>query len=349
MHKPPAHGGFFFFMDTLHNFEQTITKGGWNLKKQFLDAVQAKGGWANCHAHLDKSFYITRASLAESMRDMEVKWRSADEIKATDTQEQVEARISLGLDILIEQGASKTVSFVDGFSRIGTKAIDAARNVQKKYADNILFKTISQPIAGLTNDQTNLAAYEAVTEKVDIVGGLPSIDRPNDKKHLDIIFSLAKNQNKPLHIHTDQENNPHERDTEKVIEFTKKFGYQGRVVLVHAISISAQPKEYRTHIYKELADLGIAVVVCPSAALSMRQLDQYSAPVHNSIANVREMIEAGVLVGLGVDNIADYYLPFVDGDMWVETRMLMEATRFYDFDALVDIATVNGEKIINII
>ena len=78
----------------------------------------------------------------------------------------------------------------------------------------------------------------------------------------------------------------------------------------------------------------------------MRQLDQFLAPVHNSIANVPEMLEAGVLVGLGVDNIADFYEPFVDGDMWTELRLLQEACRYYDLDELVKIASTNGAKIL---
>ncbi|KKR84464.1 MAG: hypothetical protein UU30_C0001G0039 [Candidatus Nomurabacteria bacterium GW2011_GWA2_40_97] len=133
---------------------------------------------------------------------------------------------------------------------------------------------------------------------------------------------------------------------ELLIDAVKRHGYQGRTVAIHAISVSAQPKEYRMKIYKEMAELGIAVVVCPSAALSMRQLDQYNAPVHNSIANVPEMIEAGILVGLGVDNIADFYEPFVDGDMWTELRLLQEACRYYNLDELVKIASVNGAKIL---
>ena len=117
---------------------------------------------------------------------------------------------------------------------------------------------------------------------------------------------------------------------------------------VHAISTSAQPKQYRSELYKKMADVGMAVSVCPGAALGMRQLDQFQSPEHNSIANVPEMLEAGITVGLGVDNVYDYYQPFIDADMWVELRMLMEACRFYDFDKLVDIATVNGRKLLSI-
>ena len=41
---------------------------------------------------------------------------------------------------------------------------------------------------------------------------------------------------------------------------------------------------------------------------------------------------------LGVDNIADLFMPLVDGDMWVECRFLMEALRFYDLDSVSSIA-----------
>jgi cytosine/adenosine deaminase-related metal-dependent hydrolase len=179
-----------------------------------------------------------------------------------------------------------------------------------------------------------------------VAGGLPSKDRPNDEKHLDALFEIAKKLNKPVHVHIDQENNPNERDTEKLIAAVRRHGYQGRTVAIHAISVSAQPKEYRAKIYKEMAELGIAVVVCPSAVISMRQLDQFTAPVHNSIANVPEMLEAGVLVGLGVDNVSDFYVPFCDADMWIELRMLQEACRYYNFDELVKIASSNGAKIL---
>ena len=217
--------------------------------------------------------------------------------------------------------------------------------MKEKYKYHIKLLTITQPLGGLVKKEA-IDLYESITAKADIAGGLPSKDRPNELQHYEVLFSVAKNQKKPLHIHIDQENNPNERDTETLIEQTLKHGYEGRVTAIHSISTSAQPKTYRTEIYKKLADAGIAVVVCPSAALAMRQLDQFTAPVHNSIANVPEMLENGVLVGLGVDNVYDFYQPFVDGDMWTELRMLQEACRYYNFDDLVNIATMNGRRIL---
>ena len=315
------------------------------LKSQFLEAVAAKGGWVNCHAHFDKAYYITKEGLDKTMVDMEEKWNMSDDIKRNSTQEEVETRLRTAFDKLVDQGTQATMSFIDAYDAVGTKDMDAALKVREEYKDKLDIYYATQPLAGLI-DPAAVQLYEELTAKADYAGGLPSYDRPDDAKHYDALFSIAKNLNKPIHVHVDQENNPNERDAEKLIEYVKKYGYEGRVTMVHGISISAQPKEYRTTIYKELADLGIAVVVCASAALGMRQLDQYQAPVHNSIGNIPEMLEAGVVVGMGVDNVCDFYHPFVDADMWVEMRMIQEACRFYAFDPLVDIATTNGLNIL---
>ena len=317
----------------------------WDLKTQMLDAIKANGGFVNCHAHLDKAYYITREGLEKSNLTMEAKWNLSDDIKKSSTVEQIKERIRRGLDMLIAQGCTNASTFIDAYDAVGHKAIDAVNAVKEEYKGKINLLTITQPLGGLIDEKARIL-YEEITAKADIAGGLPSKDRPNDEKNLDILFGIAKKLNKPIHIHIDQENNPNERDSEKLIEAVRRHGYQGRVVAIHAISVSAQPKEYRMKIYKQFAEFGIAVVVCPSAALSMRQLDQFTAPVHNSIGNVPEMIEAGVLVGLGLDNICDFYEPFIDGDMWTELRILMEACRYYNFDELVKIASINGKKIL---
>jgi len=324
-----------------------MEKQKWNLKYELLEGVRANGGFISCHAHFDKAFYITKEGLDKSMVDMEAKWNMSDDIKRNSSQEDIEARIRMALDIMITQGMKKTATFVDAYEAVGHRAIDAALKVKEEYKNKIELVIATQPLGGLI-DQESRSLFEDINSKADIIGGLPSKDRPNIDQSFDYLFSIAKSLNKPLHVHIDQENNPNERDTEKLIQYTKKYGYEGRVVAIHLISVSARPKEYREKIYQEMADLGISAVICPSAALGMRQLDQFSAPVHNSIANVPEMLKAGVLVGIGLDNMCDFYQPFIDGDMWVETRMLMEACRYYDLEELVKIASYNGQKILSI-
>ena len=61
----------------------------------------------------------------------------------------------------------------------------------------------------------------------------------------------------------------------------------------------------------------------------------------NSIAPVKHLIDNGVKVGLGIDNISDLFMPLVDGDLWFESRLLMEASRIYDFKLISDIVTID--------
>ena len=313
-----------------------------------LAAIKTKGGFVNCHAHFDKAFYITKEGLETSMRlNMKEKWNLSDQIKRNSTQEQIAERLRIALNLMVEQGVKLTCSFVDAYEAVNHKAIDAALKVKEEYKDKTQLLIATQPLGGLVDPQAR-RLYEEITAKADIAGGLPSKDRPRDDENYDILFSIAKNLDKPLHVHIDQENDPNEKDTEKLIKATIKHGYQGRVVAVHAISVSCQPKKYRQEIFKQMADAGIAVIICPTEAVNMVQLDQYLAPIHNCIGNVPEMLEAGLTVGIGTDNVYDYYGPFNAGEMWFELHMLMEACRYYNFDELVKIATTNGQKILNI-
>ena len=64
-----------------------------------------------------------------------------------------------------------------------------------------------------------------------------------------------------------------------------------------------------------------------------------TAPLHNSIAPVPKLLDAGVPVYLGIDNVYDLFMPLVDGDLWFECRLLMEACRCYDLDRIARLAT----------
>jgi len=118
---------------------------------------------------------------------------------------------------------------------------------------------------------------------------------------------------------------------------------QGQVFAVHAISISAKEEREQDRIIAKIAEADLGVIICPSAALSMKQLPM-TGPLHNSIAPFPKLRAAGVRCYFGVDNIADLFMPMVDGDVWTECRMLMEACRFYDIDAVAEWACAKDAR-----
>jgi len=175
---------------------------------------------------------------------------------------------------------------------------------------------------------------------------LPSKDRGQEEKHLDIVMQTAKELGKMVEVHVDQENNPLQNETELLCLKTIEHGMQGRVYGIHSISVSAKDEEEQDRIVALIKKADVGIVICPSAALSMKMLPMQS-PLHNSIGPFLKLKNAGVRTYLGIDNIADLFMSVVDGCMWFEARLLMEACRHYDLEAVADWATQPPLHIVN--
>lgn len=329
------------FESKLFDYQSGAKTRAWDLKDKLIKEVEKRGGWVNNHSHFDKAYVINDANLALGDALMERKWKLFNFMKKGPaySDENLEERISRAIEMLIDQGVTLASSFIDVDSIIGLRALKIAIKVREKYKNKINIKYVLQPLEGLVYNDEAREVFIKACELTDIIGGLPSRDRPEPEKHLDIIFELAKKLNKPVHVHIDQENNPNEHDTELLCQKTIEHGLQGKVWAVHAISVSAQPEHYQDKIIALMKEAGVAVVICPRAALGMKQLGQFTAPLHNSIAPFKKMLDAGVPISFGVDNIADLFQPFVDGDMLTEMLVLMEAARFYDYKKIAEIAT----------
>jgi hypothetical protein len=306
----------------------------WNLRLRFLELVAQRGGFASHHAHFDKAYLINLENLRLSQVDMQKKWELYKSLKESYTREDLIERISRGLEAMIAQGAAYCRTMVDADSTVGLLPIEAAMEVKKRYFDQIVFEVGVQPLQGVL-DPASYEQYAEACAMADFCGGLPSRDHLQGAKHLDVVFQLAKKLGKPVDVHVDQENNPLETETELLAMKTIEHGLQGRVYGVHAISVAAKDEREQDRIIEKVVEADVGIIVCPSAALSMKQLDM-NAPLHNSIAPFVKMKAAGVRLFLGVDNVHDLFMPIVDGDMWTECRVLMEACRFYDLDAVAD-------------
>ncbi len=304
----------------------------WNLRLHFMQEAERLGGIANHHAHFDKAYLINLENLRLSQVDMQKKWELYRYLKENYTHEDLVDRISRGLQTMIEQGVTYCRTMVDADATAGLLPVQAAVEVKKRYADRIAFDIGVHPLQGVL-DPASYEQYAEACRLADFCGGLPSRDRPRPEAHLDVILDLAKRLGKPLDVHVDQENNPLENETELLAAKTIEHGMQGRVYGVHAISLGAKDEREQDRIIAKVLEADMGIIVCPSAALSMAKLPM-SAPLHNSIAPLPKLWAAGVRCYLGVDNIHDLFMPMVDGDIWTECRMMMEACRFYDIDAV---------------
>nr|WP_070958661.1 amidohydrolase family protein [Hyphomonas sp. Mor2] len=317
----------------------------WDLRQRFLELVRQRGGWSNHHGHFDKAYLISPENLALGFADMEKKWELYRHLKENYTHEDLVERISRALQTVVDQGSQYCRTMVDADSIIGLKPIHAAVEVKERFKDKIRFEIGVQPLEGVL-DEASREQYIEACKLADFCGGLPSRDRPQEEKHLDIVMETAKELNKMVEVHVDQENNPFQHETELLCLKTIEHGMQGRVYGIHSISVSAKDESEQDRIVALCKEADVGIVICPSAALSMKQLPM-QGPLHNSIGPFVKLKNAGVRTYLGIDNIADLFMPIVDGDMWTEVRMLMEACRHYDLEQIADWAAEPPLHILN--
>lgn len=308
------------------------------MKDFFLGMVRNKGGFVCHHAHFDKSHLITPNSLIKSQSSLQEKWKLYRELKEDYTERDLYFRMMKCVETMESQGVTKCRTFIDADKIVGLLPIQVALEVKKECAGRGFDLQIAvQPLEGVLEPNSQRMFVKAC-EMADVIGGLP--DRDDDpESHMDFIFNLSKDLDKPVDVHVGQNNVPTEKETEMVADKVYEHGLEGKVRLVHAISLSCQSEDYRKRVISKLREMSIGVIICPSAAISMKQNPNYLAPIHNSIAPVLELVQGGVDVMLGVDNIHDLFMPLVDGDLWFESRLLMEAIRCYDLDLISEIVT----------
>jgi len=321
-------------------------------KELFFEEVKKTRGMVNCHAHLDRAYTLTPELWEEASALMEEKWIINRKIKQEHTDESIQDRLTYCIEDFLKQGVTACRTHVDADSIVGMLVVNAAAKVRERYKGKFTLQLVAHPLEGFlaedaTPDKSKMDLYEEACEVCDVVGGLPSRDRAmqgGDKKHAEFLFYIAKNLGKDMDVHIDQENNPEEKDSEWFLDMIEQQGMHGRVTLLHAISVACQQEDDRNRIYGKIADTGTNVTVCPKAAITMKQHKDKMAPVHNSIAQVDEMLEHGINVSIGTDNISDIFVPEDNGDLFEEVSMMASACRFYNIEKLAQIATVNGEK-----
>jgi cytosine deaminase len=317
-----------------------------NLKADLIHKIYDKGGWVNTHAHFDRAYSLDKKSIEHIHSPLKQKWDLVDTLKRESSVDDVYERMEKATTHMIHQGVVAFGSFIDVDEAIEDKAILAAEKLRSKLGMSIRMKFINQTLKGVLDKEARYW-FDKSLEFVDIIGGLPAKDQGRESEHLDLILSAGKRLNKRVHVHVDQFNTDQESETELLARKVIEHGMEGKVTAVHCISVAAHKKEKREHIYKLMKEADLSVISCPIAWIDHPRTERL-APSHNAITPVDEMIQHGITVAIGTDNISDIYKPFGDGDMWTEVKLLLEACKIYDVEKVSDIASVNGIKVLGL-
>jgi cytosine deaminase len=180
---------------------------------------------------------------------------------------------------------------------------------------------------------------QAMEMGADVVGGIPWIEytEADIQAHIKEIFDLAQEFNKDVSMLVDDAGDAGLRSLEAMAVEATRRGWQGRALAHHARAMELYPQPYFQKVAALLKRAQMAVVS-----------DPHTGPLH---ARVKELLEEGVLVCLGQDDISDGYYPFGRNNMlevaFLAAHLLWMTTN-RELEILYDMITVNAARAMNI-
>lgn len=287
-------------------------------KKKELEIIDAKGciitpTFVNPHMHLDKVYTAVNGRESE-VETLEESIEIMHDLKREYTVEDVKSRAVRAIKDCVSHGTTKIRSSVDIdniIDLIGLQGVLAAKEECKEICD---IQVIAFPQEGIFNNKgTEELLWEAMEAGADVIGGMPAAEWTDEytKKHVNIVFEIAKNYDADIDMHIDQTKDIFARSLEYTAMRTLEENYHGRVTGGHCTSISYQNDAHAKKVMKLLKLVDFNVCTNPQV-LAIMGID--SEPRTRGVTRIREMVEMGINVATAQDTICDGFHIFGTGD-----------------------------------
>ncbi len=300
------------------------------------------------HIHLEKAYLESRKSNVSGTLQEAI--AITGELKKQFTIQDMVDRARAVLERSVRNGVAVLRAQVEIDPILKLDALEAIRVLRDEFADTIDIQIVAFPQEGiLQSPGTADLLRSALAYPVSAIGGVPYNDTDPDE-HLDIIFRLAAEADLDLDIHTDFSDDPSLKHIEKIISYTKSYGYSGRVMVSHLTSLGSMERSEVERISHALADLKITVATLPMTDLYLGARNDHTAP-RRGLTPVKALLSAGVSMCCGSNNVRNAFTPFGNGDPLVTAHTLALAAQMgnkTEQDAVLDMVTAGAARALGV-
>lgn len=303
--------------------------------------------FVNAHLHLDKVLtgaFSEEATLAEYQASSMKGAMTAIELASRVKEFYVESEILERVRSVLTEAERFGVSHLRAFADVDTKAqligIKALLRAKDEFKDRVSIQVVAFPQDGIIREPgAEELLYKSMELGADIIGGIPWIEltEEDSKKHIDIAFEIARKFDVDVAMLTDDAGDPELRTTEYLATSAIRNGWIGRVTACHARATALYNDVYHRKLIAILKKAGVGIVT-----------DPHTGPLH---VRVKELLDAGVMVALGQDDIYDAYYPYGRCNMlevaFLASHLLWMMSR-QDRETLYDMITLNAAKVMRL-
>lgn len=259
---------------------------------------------SDSHLHLDKSGTVSAGmkppgSVAEAISAMGAVKRSA---KAHP--DRVRDRMVRTLRALRRNGTCFVRALVDVDETWGLVGFEAALAARDQIDGALEMQIVAFAQEGMT-DRVAAMLTEAAERGADAIGGHTDIEK-DPTSHIKTAARIARAARLPLEVHVDE---PARADHFWLPTVLEHAGDIPGLTLVHCLSLGKQPEAEQDRWISRIKEAGASVVIAPSVML-------FGLP----LAPVGKLLDAGVAVGIGSDNLQDVFVPLGTGRLLESVR-----------------------------
>jgi cytosine deaminase len=260
------------------------------------------------HIHLDKVLLSEEFGFSSSIGQAREIIRRA---KESFTISSVKQRIKKVVPLALKHGVTVIRSHVDVDPIVGLKSLNALNDLRSEYSRYLDIQIVANPQEGIIGQEgTEELLLKAMESGADVVGGLPEVEisAEESKAHLDKVFSIAEEKDADVDVHNDVLS--FGRNLEYFIAKVVRTHYEGRASSAHNIALAHYSDDYANKIINLIKRANVNIITNPCTMMTSG--GQHPPPMPRGITRVRELLNAGVNVTYGIDNMVDPFNPFGD-------------------------------------
>ncbi len=326
-------------------FEGKIARLATRLSDSAPVEIDAKGcivapGFVDAHVHMDKCLTANRSNNGRAFPTLDQMIAAQRSIKKGFTADDVCARALRAAAMSVRHGTTLIRTYVEADPIVEDRCVRGLLQAKAACKGALDIQTIAFPQEGwlASADGYELDSrphvIQAMRQGTDVVGGNVNLAlwQSDPIAQVAELFAIAREHNAHVDMHLDNSDNPVAFTLPYVAKKAIEYGWQGKVSVGHIPSLTAVPDPLAHRTIDLMKEARVNVCVLPTRI---------------RLTRVRELLEAGVNVTFGTDNMQDAFVTMGDADMLKTMLLFAQVTNMGSDEELRQvfrICTVNGAK-----
>ncbi|WP_027399219.1 cytosine deaminase [Anaerovorax odorimutans] len=232
-------------------------------------------------------------------------------------------------------------------------AIEAMLELKQDLKDIVDIQIVAFPQEGIMSYPNGEKLMEnAVKMGADCIGAIPHFEftREYSVESLNFIMKLAEKHNKLVDVHCDEIDDEASRGLETLACRAYEYGMGEMVTASHTTAMHSYNNAYVSKLFRLLKMSKINFVSNPLVNTHLQgRMDTY--PKRRGVTRVKELLEAGINVSFGHDDIFDPWYPLGTGNMRDVLHMGLHVCQMMGYEEILNsykLITHNGAKTLHL-